>query len=127
MARPHHRRKWSTPGPPNPETTTTARTDAAACAATTPKSSGATPKKWDAQWREAEAARFGFATMIRQATGPASGPIELPPPPNVWHAAVTTSLIHARTIRSQDQDRGVCVYRARHSCGLSDQPAVVTQ
>jgi hypothetical protein len=74
-ARPHPPRRWSMRGPRNLGTTTTARTDVAACAGTTPKSSGATPKKWDARWREAKDARCGFATTIRQATGSASGPI----------------------------------------------------
>jgi hypothetical protein len=79
QARPHRRPRWSTHGPPNLGTTTTARTDVAVCAGTTPKSSGATPKKSDAQWREAEDARFGFATTIHQATGSASVPISRPP------------------------------------------------
>jgi hypothetical protein len=41
--------RWSTRGPRNLGTMTTPRTDVAACAGTTRRSSGATPKKWDAQ------------------------------------------------------------------------------
>ncbi len=70
----HRRRRLSTRGRRSLETTTTFRTDAAACAGTTRKSSGATRKKWDAQWREGEDARSGSATTIRRATGPAGGP-----------------------------------------------------
>jgi hypothetical protein len=79
-ARPHHPRRWSRYGPRKFRTTTTNRTDVAACVGTTLKSFGVTQKKSDAQWREEEDARFGFATTIRPATGSASGPISRPRP-----------------------------------------------
>src|SRR5579862_4911624 len=60
-ARPHRPLRWSTRGLRNLGTTTTARTDAAGSVGTTHKSSGATPKRWDAQWREAKDGRCGSA------------------------------------------------------------------
>jgi hypothetical protein len=89
-----HRPNSTYGGPRSPATTTTAQTDVAACAGTTRKSSGPAPRKWDAQWPEAEDARFGFATTIRRAIGPASGPINSASPrPSVRHRV--NHVVHA--------------------------------